>query len=205
MLEAVVDLVVGWVRDWGYAGIFVMMLVESSFIPFPSEVALIPAGYLASRGEMNGALAVLAGVSGSLAGALVNYGLAVWLGRSFLEWLGRFGRMLALAPDSLAASERYFERHGEITTFVGRLIPGIRQLISIPAGLARMRLGRFVAYTALGAGLWSALLVVVGYLAGESEAIWRPMLRHATGWMLAAVAVGIAIYVWVSHRGRRSP
>lgn len=204
MLEAGVDLVVGWVRDWGYAGIFLMMLVESSFVPFPSEVALIPAGYLASRGEMSGVGAVLAGVAGSLAGALINYGLAAWLGRSFLAWLSRFGRILALGPDSLAASERYFERHGEITTFVGRLIPGIRQLISIPAGLARMGLGRFVGYTALGAGIWSTLLVIVGYLAGASEEVWRPMLRHATGWMLGAVILLIVVYLWYSRRGERS-
>ena len=177
-----------------------MMAVESSFVPFPSEVALIPAGYLASQGEMNAFLATGAGVAGSLVGAFVNYGLALWIGRPFVRFVERVGRFLPGGASGLEATDRYFESHGEITTFVGRLIPGIRQLISIPAGLSRMSVARFGLYTGLGAGLWSAILVAVGYLAGASEELWRPLLRDATLWVLAGLALLVGGYVWVHRR-----
>ncbi len=195
-LELAVDWIVGLVRDWGYGGIFAMMLVESSFVPFPSEVVLIPAGYLASRGEMNPLYATVCGVAGSLVGAFVNYVLALWLGRPALE------RMLRRVPGTggLDAADRYFQSHGEITTFIGRLIPGIRQLISIPAGLAHMNPLRFALYTGLGAGLWSAVLVAIGFVAGESEELWRPLLRDATFAVLAGVALITAGYVWLHRR-----
>ena len=202
-IEAAIDGLLELVKAWGYGGIFVMMLVESSFVPFPSEVALIPAGYLAQQGELDPFLAVACGVAGSLGGALINYGLAFWLGRSFLAWLGRFGRWFALGQHHLVAAERYFESHGEITTFVGRLIPGIRQLISIPAGLSRMNLARFLLYTGLGAGLWSGILVAVGFIAGESEEVWRPLLREATLWVLLALALLVVGYVYVHRRAER--
>jgi membrane protein DedA with SNARE-associated domain len=130
----------------------------------------------------------------------VNYFLALRLGRAFVEWLGRW---LPGAEASLATSERFFRSHGEITTFVGRLIPGIRQLISIPAGLARMRLERFALYTGLGAGIWSAILVAVGWIAGESEATWRPLLREASLWLLAAVLTVVLAYLWAHRRSGR--
>ena len=195
-LETAIDWILATVQSWGYPGIFAMMFIESSFVPFPSEVALIPAGYLASKGHMDPTLAVLAGVLGSIGGALLNYGLALRLGRPVLE---RVAQYFLVGHEQFETAERYFERHGEITTFIGRLIPAVRQLISIPAGVARMRLGRFVLYTSLGAGLWSAILVGVGYLAGESEEIWRPLLRDATLWILGGAVVLVIIYV-IHHR-----
>ncbi len=201
-LEFAVDWIVGQVHHWGYGGIFVMMLVESSFVPFPSEVALIPAGYLASQGQMNPLTATGAGVAGSLVGALVNYGLAHWLGRPFLLSLERLLGWMSVG-DQLAASERFFAHHGEITTFVGRLIPGIRQLISIPAGLARMNIPRFALYTGLGAGLWSAILVAIGFWVGETEETWRPLLREATFWVLGGVTLLLAGYVYLHRRASR--
>ena len=200
MLEAVVFWVVDRVRDWGYAGIFAMMFVESSFFPFPSEVAMIPAGYLASQGEMDPYLATLMGLLGSLGGAFFNYFLALWLGLPVLE---RIGRYFLLKQEQFEAAERYFHQHGEITTFVARLIPGVRQLISVPAGLARMNLARLALYTGLGAGLWCTLLVALGYWAGANEDRWRPLLRDATLWIFAGVVVLVAGYLWW-HR-RRSP
>jgi len=195
-LEAAAFWVVGLVRDWGYAGIFVMMTVESSFFPFPSEVALIPAGYLAAQGQMDPVLAAGVGVLGSLTGAFFNYWMALWLGRPALQ---RFGRYVLIGARQFDAAERFFLKHGEVTTFVGRLIPAIRQLISIPAGIARMGLVRFALYTALGAGIWSAILVAVGYWAGANEEVWRPLLREATLWVLGGVALLIGAYVFV-HR-----
>jgi membrane protein DedA with SNARE-associated domain len=200
MLEAVAVWVVEQVRDWGYLGIFVMMTIESSFVPFPSEIAMIPAGYLAAKGQMSAAGALLAGIAGSLAGAYVNYVLSITLGRAVLLRIGRF---VLLGASQLEASERYFARHGEITTFVGRLIPGIRQLISIPAGVARMRLDRFTLYTGLGAGIWCAILVGIGFWAGENEEVWRPLVPKATLWVLLGVGVLVAGYVWLHRRAER--
>lgn len=202
-LEIAVDWIVAQVGHWGYGGIFAMMLVESSFVPFPSEVAMIPAGYLASQGKMDPLAATAAGMAGSLAGAFINYGLAVWMGRAFLDRLQRFERLLPIGG-GLEASERYFERHGEITTFVCRLIPGVRQLISVPAGIARMNIARFALYTGLGAGAWSAVLVGVGYLAGESEELWRPLLQQATLWALAGLVGLVAVYVYLHRRASRA-
>ena len=179
--ELAVDWIVGMVQHWGYGGIFVMMLVESSFLPFPSEVALIPAGYLVSQGKMNAVAATASGLAGSLGGAFVNYGLAVWLGRAFVERLERFERLMPVGG-SLEAAERYFARHGEVTTFVCRLIPGVRQLISLPAGLARMNVPRFALYTGLGAGLWSAVLVTVQPWSVSKSSWNRTVVSSTTAW-----------------------
>ena len=200
MLELVVDWVVARVQEWGYAGIFAMMFVESSFVPFPSEVALIPAGYLASKGLMDPVLATLAGLGGSLGGAILNYGLALWLGRPLLE---RVARYFGVGQGQFDSAERYFARHGEITTFAGRLVPGVRQLISIPAGLAHMNIPRFVLYTGLGAGLWSAILVAIGYIAGENEEQWRPLFRDATVWLLLGGGLMVALYLYLHRRRER--
>ena len=200
MLELVVDWVVARVQEWGYGGIFAMMFVESSFVPFPSEVALIPAGYLASKGLMDPVLATLAGLGGSLGGAILNYGLALWLGRPLLE---RVARYFGVGQGQFDSAERYFARHGEITTLAGRLVPGVRQLISIPAGLAHMNIPRFVLYTGLGAGLWSAILVAIGFIAGENEEQWRPLFRDATVWLLLGGGLMVALYLYLHRRRER--
>ena len=200
VLHGMVSWIVDLVANWGYTGIFVMMFVESSFVPFPSEVAMIPAGYLASQERMSATLAVLAGVGGSLGGAFLNYQLALRLGLPVLE---RIGHYFFLKPESFKAAERYFDKHGEVTTLVARLIPGIRQLISVPAGLARMNIPRFLLYTGLGAGLWSTVLVVVGYMAGAHEDLWRPLLGRATGWALLAMGLVVVVYIHV-HRKKRA-
>jgi membrane protein DedA with SNARE-associated domain len=183
----------------GYPGIFLLMALESSFFPFPSEVVMIPAGYLAYRGEMNLAAAVAMGTAGSLAGALVNYYLAVWLGRPFLE---RYGRYLFLPPEKLHRVERFFRNHGEISTFLGRLVTVVRQYISFPAGLARMPMGRFLFYTGLGAGIWVTILAAIGYVAAGKEELIRAYSREATLALLAFCAALLALYV-ARHRRRR--
>lgn len=201
MLEGFVQWLVETIGELGYFGIFALMTVESSAIPFPSEVVMPPAGYLVYRGQMNVWLALLSGVLGSVAGALVNYYVARSAGRWFFV---RYGKWFLLSERSLEKADRFFASHGEITTFVGRLLPAIRQLISIPAGLARMRLDRFVAYTSLGAGIWCAILLFIGYLIGSTgadraskELIAR--YSHQALWYLvpaiAAVVVGYVIVV----------
>ena len=150
---------------WGLVLVFVFMAVESSFIPFPSEVVMIPAGFLAARGELGLApaaalvAAILVGILGSLLGAFVNYYLALWVGKPFLL---KYGKWFFVKPEPLNRACEVFNRYGAATTFVCRLIPVIRQLISIPAGISRMPLGSFALFTGLGAGIWSAILALVG-------------------------------------------
>ena len=149
----------------GYVGILLLMAMESSVLPVPSELVMPPAGYLAARGDMNIWIALACGTIGSMLGAFANYWVASKVGR----WVFvRYGRFVLLSEKSLARTEAFFARHGEIATFVGRLFPVIRHLISIPAGLARMRLDRFFAYTGAGAGIWCAILLGIGYAIGRA-------------------------------------
>lgn len=156
---------------WGLVLVFVFMAVESSFIPFPSEVVMIPAGFLAARGELGLApvaalvAAILVGILGSLLGAFVNYYLALWVGKPFLL---KYGKWFFVKPEPLNRACEVFNRYGAATTFVCRLIPVIRQLISIPAGISRMPVGSFALFTGLGAGIWSAILALVGFWLGRT-------------------------------------
>ena len=175
MLETIashLDSIAALAPTWGLLFIFVFMAIESSFVPFPSEVVMIPAGFLAARGEMGiGSpmaavwVAIAVGVLGSLAGAFINYYLALWVGKPFLE---KYGKWFFLKPEALERACEVFNRYGAATTFVCRMVPAIRQLISIPAGIARMPLGSFTLFTALGAGVWTAILAFVGYGLGKS-------------------------------------
>ncbi|MCK9373997.1 MAG: DedA family protein [Sulfuricurvum sp.] len=183
------------VQGLGYMGIVLLMAVESSFIPFPSEVVMIPAGYLASKGEMNLLLVIVSGLTGSMIGAYVNYFGALWIGRRFLD---KYGRYFFISPETLDKVDGFFLRHGAISTFTGRLIPGVRQLISIPAGLGRMNLSLFSLYTALGAGIWGAVLALIGYFIGDNEALIGKYLKEITMITAGVVAVIIALYVWRS-------
>lgn len=198
------DQTVAFLSQYGYVMVFALMAVESSFIPFPSEVVMIPAGFMAARGELSSAaLAVLAGVLGSLAGAFVNYYLALWVGRAFLE---KYGKYFFIKPEPLAEACRIFNRYGAATTFVCRLVPVIRQLISIPAGIARMRLLPFTFFTALGAGIWSAILCAIGFALGKSagdityaELLERgkATVHHHLPTVIIAAAVCVAAYYLV--------
>jgi membrane protein DedA with SNARE-associated domain len=174
LLIGYIEAMAAYAPVWGFFLIFFFMTVESSFIPFPSEVVMIPAGFLAARGGLttgspltDAALSVVAGTVGSLAGAYVNYYLSLRLGAPFLE---RYGKYFFLPPASLRRAEEVFRQYGAGATFVCRLLPAIRQLISIPAGLSRMPLGSFTLWTGLGAGIWVTILTAIGYTIGARTA-----------------------------------
>jgi membrane protein DedA with SNARE-associated domain len=191
-MSDIINWIVQTVGDLGYLGIFFMMFLESSFFPFPSEVVMIPAGYLAYKGEMNLAVAVICGIAGSLAGALFNYYLALKFGRAFLA---RYGKYVLIKEQTLAKMEDFFAKHGHISTFSGRLIPAVRQYISLPAGLARMDLLRFSIYTSLGAGIWVAILALLGYYIGHNEALLKEYLHTIIISILVLLVVGAIFYI----------
>ena len=198
MLHETAQLLVDLIFGWGYLGIFVMMAIESSFIPFPSEIVLIPAGYLANQGEMSLWMIILSALAGSMLGALINYYLALTLGRKFLE---KYGKYFFIKESTLIKMDSYFEKHGAISTFSGRLIPGVRQLISIPAGLAKMNLMKFSAYTALGAGIWALVLTLLGYFIGENQELINTYLKQITIVVLVLLSIGAGIY-YIKYRRR---
>ena len=183
----------------GYWGIFLLMFLESTFFPFPSEIIMIPAGYLAFKGEMNLYMVVLTGILGSVAGALFNYYLAMHFGRKFIL---RYGKYFFIKEETLDKLEAFFIKHGELSTFNGRLIPGIRQLISLPAGLARMHMAKFAFYSGLGAGIWVIVLVALGYLLGSNEALISEYLHSATLIALFCVVL-ITLFYIVRHKRRQ--
>jgi membrane protein DedA with SNARE-associated domain len=188
------------IKQLGYLGIFIGMTIESSFFPFPSEVILIPAGALVARGEMNAFLVFFAGLGGSLLGAWINYALAFFLGRTAVDALvDRYGKFLFITKSKLKDTDRYFDKHGEITTFVGRLIFVVRQLISLPAGFARMNFWKFTLYTGLGAGIWTAILIYVGYFFGSSI---EPVMKLITA-LLIEISLIIALIYTLRKRIKR--
>ena len=204
MLERFVDWLLAALLQLGYPGIVALMAMESSILPVPSELVMPPAGYWAAKGEMNFVLAVACGVLGSVIGALANYYGAHWIGGPFLK---RYGKYVFLSETALARSERFFAQHGEFSTFVGRLFPVVRHLISIPAGLHRMPLPKFVGYTALGSLVWCLILTWIGYALGRNEAVLRnDEVRRYVTWVIVALIpiVGVAAFVYIRRQRRRS-
>ena len=197
MLERFTAWLLQTLLDLGYPGIIALMALESSILPVPSELVMPPAGYWAAKGQMTFPLALLCGVVGSVIGALANYYGAQLIGRPLIQ---RYGRYVLLSEKNLLRSERFFAQHGEISTLIGRLFPVIRHVISIPAGLHRMPLPKFILYTAAGAAVWCAILTWIGYFLGQHEAVLRSeeIHRYATRAVLVLIPltlVGVGIYV----------
>lgn len=195
-----------------YWVIMLLMAIESSFIPFPSEIVVPPAAWMAGvSGELNVFLVIVAATVGADCGALINYYLARWLGRPLVYRFvnSKLGHLCLLDEQKMRHAETYFDRHGAVSTFVGRLVPAVRQLISIPAGIARMSLGRFLLYTTLGAGIWNTVLAGIGYYLSTVSGIDSPeavadtaaTYSHEIGYgIIALVSIGILYIVWRTRR-----
>ena len=201
-----------FIENASYMLVFWFMVIESSFLPFPSEVVVPPAAYLAvTRGDMNIFAIVVVATAGAVVGALINYGLSVWLGRPIVYAFAnsRLGHACLIDQTKVENAERYFDRHGAISTFIGRLIPAVRQLISIPAGLSRMNLGVFVTFTALGAGVWNAILAALGYWLGKTvplSTLWENVEKYNHYLPLGGFALLIlclAYICWQAMRKRK--
>ena len=198
-LNKIVILIVAVVGEMGYLGIVFLMFLESSFFPFPSEIVIVPAGYLASQGQMNLYLVIITGILGSILGAVFNYFIAVKFGRPVIL---KYGKYVGLSENAFDRVESFFRQHGEISTFVGRLIPGIRQYISFPAGLARMNLGHFVIFTGLGAGIWVVILAFIGFYVGNNQEMISEYIRQSTLYLIGFSALLLYIYYW-RHKRRK--
>lgn len=196
-----------------YLMVLGLMIVESSFIPFPSEVIVPPAAYLAATShEVNIVVVVILATLGALIGALVNYGLSLWIGRPIVYRFAdsRFGHACLINREKVENAERYFDNHGAISTFIGRLIPAVRQLISIPAGLSRMNIFKFMLYTSLGAGVWNIILAILGWWLGQivaRDALFEKVEQYNVYLTWAGISIGlacVAIIAWNALKPKKT-
>lgn len=193
LFSDLINWLVAVIGHLGYPGIVGLMFLESSFFPFPSEVVVPPAGYLAWKGEMNLILVILSGIAGSVLGGLFNYWIAVRWGRPIFE---KYGKYFFITHETLDKAEGFFAKHGHISTFTGRLIPVLRQYISLPAGLARMPLKQFCLYTALGSGIWVVVLALTGYFLGSNQTLIHQEIKKITFFLLTGCAILIVLYIY---------
>ncbi len=201
MIEAFVNFLLHFAETLGYGGIFIMTMLESTFLPIPSEITMIPAGYLIYQGKMDPIPLFLVSVSGTVTGALINYYIAFRYGRKLLL---RHQKIFRITEEKMEKMEKFFINHGPISIFTGRLVFGVRHYISFPAGLAHMNLKLFCLYTAAGGSIWTATLLLLGYLAGGNEdflASTLPVIKTA---FLLAVAVALVFYIR-RHKKTKSP
>jgi membrane protein DedA with SNARE-associated domain len=201
-LQTFLNWLVEVIGSMGYPGIIIMMFIESTFIPLPSELVIPPAGYLISQNQMSWLGVILSGTVGSLLGALFNYAIAVYLGRPFIL---KYGKYFGISQKHFIKGETFFQRHGNISTFVGRLILGIRHYISFPAGLARMDLKNFCFYTAFGAGIWVWVLAYIGYFVGNNrEKVMEVSKQWGLYVLLGCVLLVVAYIFWHKSKQKTS-
>jgi len=198
-----IQAILSWYMEHiNYVSVFLLMAIESSFIPFPSEVVVPPAAYLAAQGKLDAILVMVSATGGALVGALVNYVLAIVIGRPVIYALAdtRWLHFLLITRENVEKAEKFFVKYGNMSTFFGRLVPAIRQLISIPAGLARMSLVSFVVYTLLGAGVWNLVLFVLGYLFYQQRAFFERYYQLLSWGM---VALGVLFVLWLIYNAMK--
>lgn len=192
--------VVWFVESLGYFGIFIMTFIESTFIPIPAEITLIPAGYLVQKGEMSGLLVLLVSTLGTLGGALANYYIAYFFGRLLFVDKGKY---FFLNQSKLNKIEQFFAKHGAISVFTGRFLPGVKHFISFPAGLAKMNLKFFALYTSLGGAIWCAILIIFGYIIGENEHLIKKYLKQLNFIFIILVSILIIYYIWKKRQNKK--
>lgn len=185
----------------GYPGIMFLMFIESTFIPLPSEIVIPPAGYLISQNQMSWTGVILSGTVGSLLGALFNYAIAVYLGRPFIL---KYGKYFGVSQKHLFQGEKFFLKHGNISTFIGRLILGLRHYISFPAGLCRMNLGKFCFYTAAGACIWAGVLAYIGYFVGNNKEKVAEVTRQWSIFIIIGCVLLIIVYILWHRRKNKT-
>ncbi len=200
------SLVTSIILKIGYWGVAALMTIESSFIPFPSEIIVPPAAYLAQQGQFNIYLVIIAGIAGSLLGALINYYLAYTLGRKIIYALAskKFSKFLLINPEKMVQAEKYFLKYGNISTFIGRLVPWARQLISIPAGFSKMNLKKFLFYTSLGSGIWVIILAVLGYTFGSNQELLAGYYKEISTFFII-LALIIVVGIIIKRRIKNGP
>lgn len=199
-MTAFLNWLVEAIGTMGYSGILFLMFIESTFIPLPSELVIPPAGYLIYQKQMNWIGVIASGTAGSLLGALFNYGIAIYLGRPFIL---RYGKYFGVSENHFRKGEDFFLKHGNISTFIGRLVLGVRHYISFPAGLCRMNLMKFCFYTAFGAGIWVCILAYIGYFVGDNKDRIMEMSRQWTLYVIIGCGLLVAVYIFWHKRKQR--
>ena len=199
-MTAFLNWLVEAIGTMGYSGILFLMFIESTFIPLPSELVIPPAGYLIYQKQMNWIGVIASGTAGSVLGALFNYGIAIYLGRPFIL---RYGKYFGVSENHFRKGEDFFLKHGNISTFIGRLILGVRHYISFPAGLCRMNLMKFCFYTAFGAGIWVGILAYIGYFVGNNQEKILEMSRQWTLYVIIGCVLLVALYIFWHKRKQR--
>lgn len=201
MIAEAAKFLVEFVHSLGYLGLFIATFLESTFVPIPSAATMIPAGYLAHEGIWNIWIVWLIAITGTITGSLANYAVAYYLGRPFLA---RYGKYMLFGSERQMQLDEYFERHGEISIFTARLLPAVRHVISFPAGLARMNVGKFCLLTGLGGGLWMTTLMMVGYTIGGNKELVRLYLPMITASVVSGAACLVMLYILCQRKLRNT-
>jgi membrane protein DedA with SNARE-associated domain len=194
LFSSILEFLISFIEHIGYSGIFIGMFLESTFIPIPSELVIIPAGMAASKGLMNVYIVLSIGILGNILGATFSYYLAASIGRGILF---RIGKYFFIKPASIIKIEEFFKKHGAISVFVSRLLPGFRHFISLPAGIAKMNIKKFFIYTTLGSSIWTSVLVAVGFYIGENQKLIEENLHKIITLMLVVCFVISCVYIFL--------
>lgn len=199
MIHDFINLIVNYISQIGYVGIFIGMFLESTIIPIPSEIIMIPAGIASSKGNLNIYLATIFGTFGNIAGAVFSYYLALTLGRKIILKIGKF---FFIRNETILKIENFFKKYGTISIFIGRLLPGFRHFISLPAGLAKMDFKLFLFYTSIGSAIWTTILAFVGYFIGENQDLINDYLQEILIIIITLCIILSAIFIHFKRRGR---